>query len=117
MMERHILEVFIVFFRYVFRFVGMYAYSGILSALLLRGKTGQGSRIDVSMLESLVEWMGYPMYYAFDGAAPPPRTSKSSTPRNLLLEPALVTSVWPLAFLTTSVPVVPELSATRVVPS
>ncbi|WP_025809391.1 CaiB/BaiF CoA transferase family protein [Pseudomonas chlororaphis] len=52
---------------------GMYAYSGILSALLLRGRTGQGSRIDVSMLESLVEWMGYPMYYAFDGAPPPPR--------------------------------------------
>jgi itaconate CoA-transferase len=52
---------------------GMYAYSGILSALLLRGKTGQGSRIDVSMLESLVEWMGYPMYYAFDGAPQPPR--------------------------------------------
>lgn len=52
---------------------GMYAYSGILSALLLRGKTGKGSRIDVSMLESLVEWMGYPMYYAFDGAPQPPR--------------------------------------------
>ncbi|MFC3943368.1 CoA transferase [Pseudomonas gingeri NCPPB 3146 = LMG 5327] len=52
---------------------GMYAYSGILSALLLRGKTGEGSRVDVSMLESLVEWMGYPMYYAFDGAAQPPR--------------------------------------------
>ncbi|NWB46678.1 CaiB/BaiF CoA transferase family protein [Pseudomonas gingeri] len=52
---------------------GMYAYSGILSALLLREKTGEGSRIGVSMLESLVEWMGYPMYYAFDGAAPPPR--------------------------------------------
>ncbi|MBV4484564.1 CoA transferase [Pseudomonas sp. SWRI153] len=52
---------------------GMYAYSGILSALLLRGRTGEGSHIDVSMLESLVEWMNYPMYYAFDGAAPPPR--------------------------------------------
>lgn len=52
---------------------GMYAYSGILSALMLRDKSGIGSRIDVSMLESLVEWMGYPMYYAFDGAAPPPR--------------------------------------------
>ncbi|ARP75440.1 CaiB/BaiF CoA transferase family protein [Bordetella genomosp. 6] len=52
---------------------GMYAYSGILNALLLRGKTGLGSRIDVSMLESTVEWMGYPMYYAFDDAAPPPR--------------------------------------------
>ena len=53
----------------------MYAYTGILSALLLRGKTGQGSHIDVSMLESLAEWMGYPLYYAFDGAPPPPRTA------------------------------------------
>jgi itaconate CoA-transferase len=53
---------------------GMYAYTGILSALLLRGKTGKGSHIDVSMLESLAEWMNYPMYYAFDGAPPPPRT-------------------------------------------
>ncbi|EPL08818.1 CaiB/BaiF CoA-transferase family protein [Pseudomonas sp. CF161] len=52
---------------------GMYAYSGILSALLLRGRTGKGSHIDVSMLESLVEWMNYPLYYAFAGAAPPPR--------------------------------------------
>lgn len=52
---------------------GMYAYSNILTALLLRGKTGLGSRIDVSMLESLVEWMGYPLYYAYDGATPPPR--------------------------------------------
>ncbi|YCH23710.1 CoA transferase [Pseudomonas sp. D1-3] len=52
---------------------GMYAYSNILSALLLRGRTGLGSRIDVSMLESLVEWMGYPLYYAYDGATPPPR--------------------------------------------
>lgn len=52
---------------------GMYAYSSILSALLLRERTGVGSRIDVSMLESTVEWMGYPMYYAFDGASPPPR--------------------------------------------
>ena len=52
---------------------GMYAYTGVLSALLLRDKTGEGSRIDVSMLESLVEWMNYPLYYAYDGAAPPPR--------------------------------------------
>jgi itaconate CoA-transferase len=52
---------------------GMYAYSSILSALLLRGRTGEGSHIDVSMLESLVEWMNYPMYYAYDGAPPPPR--------------------------------------------
>lgn len=52
---------------------GMYAYSSILNALLLRQRTGEGSRIDVSMLESMVEWMGYPMYYAFDGAPPPAR--------------------------------------------
>ncbi|GAB2739346.1 CaiB/BaiF CoA-transferase family protein [Melaminivora jejuensis] len=52
---------------------GMYAYSSILSALLLRGRTGLGSHIDVSMLEAMAEWMGYPLYYAFEGAAPPPR--------------------------------------------
>jgi itaconate CoA-transferase len=56
---------------------GMYAYTGILSALMLRDKTGEGSRIDVSMLESLVEWMGYPMYYAYNGAPPPPRAGAS----------------------------------------
>ncbi|SHE76184.1 itaconate CoA-transferase [Modicisalibacter ilicicola DSM 19980] len=56
---------------------GMYAYSNILSALLLRERTGTGSHIDVSMLESLVEWMGYPMYYAFEGAEPPPRAGAS----------------------------------------
>ena len=56
---------------------GMYAYTNILSALLLRAKTGQGSHIDVSMLESLAEWMGYPLYYAFEGAPPPPRTAAS----------------------------------------
>lgn len=56
---------------------GMYAYTGILAALLQRGKTGKGSHIDVSMLESLAEWMGYPMYYAYDGAPPPPRSAAS----------------------------------------
>jgi itaconate CoA-transferase len=52
---------------------GMYAYSSILAALLQRGRTGQGCRIDVSMLEAMTEWMGFPMYYALDGAEPPPR--------------------------------------------
>ena len=56
---------------------GMYAYSNILAALLQRGKTGKGSTIDVSMLESLGEWMGYPLYYAFEGASPPPRNGAS----------------------------------------
>jgi itaconate CoA-transferase len=50
---------------------GMYAYSNILSALILRGRTGKGCRIDVSMLESMVEWMGYPLYYAMNGQSPP----------------------------------------------
>ena len=53
---------------------GMYAYTNILAALIQRGKTGRGCRIDVSMLESMVEWMSYPLYYAFEGAAPPPRS-------------------------------------------
>ena len=52
----------------------MYAYSNILAALLARQSTGRGRHIDISMLESLGEWMSYPLYYAFDGAAPPPRT-------------------------------------------
>lgn len=56
---------------------GMYAYTNILSALLLRQRTGQGGHIDVSMLEALGEWMGYPLYYAFEGAPPPPRTAAS----------------------------------------
>lgn len=56
---------------------GMYAYSSILAALLQRGQTGKGQRIDISMLESLAEWTSYPLYYAFEGAAPPPRTGAS----------------------------------------
>jgi itaconate CoA-transferase len=56
---------------------GMYAYSSILAALLQRGRTGRGTRIDVSLLETMVEWMSYPLYYAFEGAAPPPRTAAS----------------------------------------
>ena len=56
---------------------GMYAYTNILAALLERQQTGRGRHIDVSMLESLVEWMNYPLYYAFEGAAPPARTGAS----------------------------------------
>lgn len=52
---------------------GIYAYSNILAALIERGKTGRGRHIDVSMLESMVEWMGYPLYYAIDGQTPPQR--------------------------------------------
>jgi len=49
------------------------AYGAILAALLQRGRTGQGCRLDVSMLEAMVEWMSFPLYYACDGAPPPPR--------------------------------------------
>ncbi len=56
---------------------GMYAHTNILAALLQRGKTGKGSVIDVSMLESLGEWMSFPLYYAYDGADAPPRNGAS----------------------------------------
>lgn len=56
---------------------GMYAYSAILAALIERGRTGRGTHLDVSMLEATVEWMGFPMYYAYDGAEPPPRAGAS----------------------------------------
>ena len=56
---------------------GMYAYSNILAALLLREKTGLGSCIDISMLECLSEWMSFPLYYAMDEATPPPRNAAS----------------------------------------
>ena len=53
---------------------GLYAYSNILTALLERQRTGTGRHIEISMLDSLLEWMGYPLYYAIDGQAPPART-------------------------------------------
>jgi itaconate CoA-transferase len=56
---------------------GMYAYTNILAALIQRQKTGRGQHLDISMLESLVEWMSYPLYYAFEGAPPPARTGAS----------------------------------------
>lgn len=52
---------------------GMYAYTGVLTALLQRGVTGTGSHVEISMLEALAEWMGFPMYYAYDGQEPPGR--------------------------------------------
>ena len=52
---------------------GQAAYAGILAALLERGRTGLGRHLDISMLEAMAEWMGFPLYYAMDGASPPPR--------------------------------------------
>jgi itaconate CoA-transferase len=53
---------------------GMYAYSGILTALYQREKSGKGTRIEVTMLEALTEWMGYPLYYTHFGGTAPART-------------------------------------------
>jgi itaconate CoA-transferase len=52
---------------------GTMAFQAILAAIIQRGRTGKGDHIEVSMLEAMAEWMGYPMYYALDGASPPPR--------------------------------------------
>jgi itaconate CoA-transferase len=53
---------------------GMYAYSGILTALLARQTTGLGTSLEVSLFDALGEWMGQPAYYAGDGHPPPPRS-------------------------------------------
>ena len=53
---------------------GMYAFSGILAALLQRERTGEGAAMDVSMFDALGEWMGFPAYYGGYGGPPPPRT-------------------------------------------
>ena len=56
---------------------GMYAYSGILAALLRRERTGEGATLEVSLFEALAEWMGFPAYYAMYGGKEPPRTGAS----------------------------------------
>ncbi|EMM6760049.1 CoA transferase [Pluralibacter gergoviae] len=56
---------------------GMYSLTNILAALNLRSRTGRGQRIDISMLESMAEWMSFPLYYTFNGAEPPVRTGAS----------------------------------------
>ncbi len=56
---------------------GMYAYSGVLTALYRRERTGEGATLEVSMLEALGEWMGFPAYFTAYGGKPPPRTGAS----------------------------------------
>lgn len=51
----------------------MYAYSGILTALLVRKETGQGTAMDISLLDSIGDWMGYAAYYTEYGGSAPPR--------------------------------------------
>lgn len=52
---------------------GMYAFSGILAALYQRERTGKGAVIEISMLEALGEWMGFPAYFTAYGGKPLPR--------------------------------------------
>ena len=56
---------------------GMYAYSGTLMALLQRGRTGRGTRVGVSMLDALGEWMSQPYYFEHYGGTAPARTGAS----------------------------------------
>jgi len=56
---------------------GMYAFTGILTALYQRERTGKGTVLEVSLFESLGEWMGYAAYFAAYGGTPPPRTGAS----------------------------------------
>jgi len=53
---------------------GMYAYSGVLGALLQRVRTGRGDILEISMLEALGEWMSQPLYFAMHGGEEPPRS-------------------------------------------
>ncbi|MCY4598322.1 MAG: CaiB/BaiF CoA-transferase family protein, partial [Acidobacteria bacterium] len=62
---------------------GMYAYTGMLTALFARERTGEGASIEVSMLEALGEWMGFPLHYTLYGGTPPPR----SGPRHATIAP------------------------------
>ncbi len=58
---------------------GMYALTGVLAALRERDRTGRGRALEVSMLEALGEWMGYPYHYALSGAEPPRAGASHST--------------------------------------
>ncbi|MGW3387615.1 CaiB/BaiF CoA transferase family protein [Streptomyces cinereoruber] len=53
---------------------GMYAFSGVLAALVRRGATGRGGPVEVSLLDSLAEWMGHPLHHGMHGGGAPART-------------------------------------------
>ncbi len=56
---------------------GTYAFSGILTALYRRERTGAGTSLDVSLFDALAEWMGAPLYVTAYGGAAPPRSGAS----------------------------------------
>lgn len=49
---------------------GMYGYSGILTALLVRSRTGEGTALETSLFDSLGEWMSFATYYSLGGSVP-----------------------------------------------
>ncbi|MFF8609407.1 CaiB/BaiF CoA transferase family protein [Streptomyces sp. NPDC015346] len=53
---------------------GMYAYAGVLAALVRRGTTGRGGPVEVSLLDALAEWMGHPLHHVMHGGTAPART-------------------------------------------
>lgn len=56
---------------------GMYAFSGMLTALYQRMGTGEGTTLEVSLFDALAEWMGYPAYFAAYSGQEPARTGAS----------------------------------------
>ncbi|SCK53537.1 CaiB/BaiF CoA-transferase family protein [Streptomyces sp. WMMB 322] len=52
---------------------GMYAYSGVLTALFTRATTGVVRPVEVSLFEALAEWLGQPAYYTAHTGTQPPR--------------------------------------------
>ncbi|MFJ9468055.1 CaiB/BaiF CoA transferase family protein [Streptomyces caniferus] len=52
---------------------GMYAYSGVLTALFTRATRGVARAVEVSLFEALAEWMSQPAYYTSYGGTQPPR--------------------------------------------
>ena len=53
---------------------GLHAYAAILGALYNRERTGEGTRIDLTMFEAMTEWMGHPLYYTHYSGKPPRRS-------------------------------------------
>ncbi len=68
---------------------GMYAFSSVLAALLRREKTGEGSSVEVSLFDSLAEWMSYPIYYSYGGAPAQIANARMNTVEELINHPQL----------------------------
>ena len=55
---------------------GMNAYEGILEAILRRARTGEGGEVQVSLFQSMAEWMSVPLLQT-GGGKPPKRVGFS----------------------------------------